>query len=300
MQKSKEQIYYTYLFLNPLKPGKFKYNEHEFEYEPFYVGKGKGKRWQTHLKEENIIVEKNKHKNNIIKQILSINKNPILIKLYENISEKEAFDYEIYLISLIGRSDLNTGPLTNLTAGGDGCVKRSNNYGRPTSDETKKKISEKIKSLGTWAGDNNPSKTKEHQEMMSKKLKNRIFSDESKLKMSISSTGKTHTLETKRKLSESRIGIKRSDSFVQKIKKANSGKKRTPQVKLKYSLMRRKNKVDFLNELIFIKENMFLNIDILFEKIRIISLAYLKKIYDGQHFVCEISTEELKTILSTL
>jgi hypothetical protein len=40
--------------------------------------------------------------------------------LCENISQKEAFDLEIMLISEYGRKDLNNGLLCNLTAGGEG------------------------------------------------------------------------------------------------------------------------------------------------------------------------------------
>jgi hypothetical protein len=36
--------YYVYIILNPLKSGDFNYEEYHFDYEPFYVGNGKGKR----------------------------------------------------------------------------------------------------------------------------------------------------------------------------------------------------------------------------------------------------------------
>lgn len=44
-----ERKYYTYIYLDPRKPGKYEYtlkNEEtiRFDYEPFYVGKGTGNR----------------------------------------------------------------------------------------------------------------------------------------------------------------------------------------------------------------------------------------------------------------
>ena len=35
-----EKKYYVYIYIDPRKPGKFKYGEYEFDYEPFYIGKG--------------------------------------------------------------------------------------------------------------------------------------------------------------------------------------------------------------------------------------------------------------------
>jgi len=45
--------YYNYIYLNPLKPGKYKLGKLNFclLYEPFYVGKGQGDRYLQHIKE---------------------------------------------------------------------------------------------------------------------------------------------------------------------------------------------------------------------------------------------------------
>lgn len=109
--------FYVYVYLNPLKIGNYNYGKINFNYEPFYVGKGCNNRCNFHTK---YVDEKNKLKQNIINKIIKNNKNPIIIKLYENITEYSAFRIEKYLINLIGRRDIKTGCLSNLTNGGDG------------------------------------------------------------------------------------------------------------------------------------------------------------------------------------
>ena len=108
--------YYTYLYLDPRKSGEFIYDEFTFNYEPFYVGKGKDDRLKKHLG----CYDNNNLKNNKIKKIIKGGLSPIIIKVYENLSEKIAIEKEIYLIDKIGRSDKLIGPLTNLTDGGEG------------------------------------------------------------------------------------------------------------------------------------------------------------------------------------
>jgi hypothetical protein len=41
--------FYVYIYLDPRKPGKFHYGEYCFDYEPFYVGKGKDNRMFTKI-----------------------------------------------------------------------------------------------------------------------------------------------------------------------------------------------------------------------------------------------------------
>lgn len=113
--------YYIYVYLNPLKVGNFSYGKVNFVYEPFYIGKGKDNRLMSHLIDYNT---NNKLKKNIINKIKKTGNYPIIEKLYENISEYSAFRLEKYFIKLIGRKDLNSGSLSNLTDGGEGCSGR--------------------------------------------------------------------------------------------------------------------------------------------------------------------------------
>jgi hypothetical protein len=115
---------YVYIYYDPRKS----------PIEPIYIGKGKGKRISFH---------KNRAKNPILKRklekIKDLGLEPIVEKFIDNISDEEALKLEIELISKYGRIDLKTGPLCNLTEGGDGTS------GRIASEETKKLWSEQRK-----------------------------------------------------------------------------------------------------------------------------------------------------------
>jgi hypothetical protein len=139
--------HYVYIYLNPLKPGVFNYGRFEFNYEPFYIGKGFNNRINWHLKEAKYLIENdiiptgNRHKLNTIIKIVNNGFEPIRIKIYENISNFSACRCERNLIRIIGRNDLKKGPLTNMTDGGEGSI------GFKMSEESKKKMSESIKKI---------------------------------------------------------------------------------------------------------------------------------------------------------
>lgn len=127
--------FYVYVYLDPRKPGKYIYGEYEFDYEPFYVGKGKGNRFKNHLTKYLLENDNNKLKVNKINKIINNENDIIILKVNKKLSHKNAGSIEKLLIQTIGRIDLGTGCLTNLTDGGEGSYKRF------MSQETKDKIS---------------------------------------------------------------------------------------------------------------------------------------------------------------
>jgi len=106
-----EDNFYIYIYLDPRKSGQYNYGSYEFEYEPFYVGKGQGNR---------INVKKSDHCENKINKIKRLGFETIRIKLKENLEENYSFELEEELIKLIGKEILNEGPLTNIADGGEG------------------------------------------------------------------------------------------------------------------------------------------------------------------------------------
>ena len=122
-------MYYTYAYLRENRT-------------PYYIGKGKGNR----------IFNKNKG------DIRPPKDKSRIIFLKKNLTEAEAFRHEIYMIAVFGRKDLGTGILRNRTDGGEGVSgiseetrrkiseatkgEKNHNYGKPHSEEHKRKLSE--------------------------------------------------------------------------------------------------------------------------------------------------------------
>ena len=123
----------------------------------FYIGIGKKRRAYAAA-----------GRNNIWKKI--VNKTDYKIEIIqENLSREDANELEIFLISIYGRIDINTGTLANMTDGGDGGLKVV------ISQERRKKVSEFHKG--------------------------KLSSDKTKLKMRNSQLGKKTSEKTKLKQS---------------------------------------------------------------------------------------------------
>jgi hypothetical protein len=153
--------YYTYAYLREDRT-------------PYYIGKGKKNRAHR-VSGRRIKPPKDKSR---------------IILLKQNLTEKEAFKHEIYMIAVFGRKDLGTGILHNRTDGGEG----SSGSPRFFTEEHKQK-------LRTYAKDREV--TQETREKIGRKLKNRKFSQETRDKMSNSKKGVPHTKEHNEKIRKS-------------------------------------------------------------------------------------------------
>ena len=210
--------YYTYAYLREDKT-------------PYYIGKGSGKR--IYSKDRTIKPPKDKSR---------------IIYLKQNLTEEEAFRHEIYMIAVLGRIDLGTGILHNMTDGGEGSsgwvpseesrrkmsqsskgkthskeskikmseAKKGNTYmlGKTLSEETRRKIGEASKGRDPSEetrrkiSESKKNISEETRRKMSEASKGRTPSEESRRKMSQSSKDKTHSEETKRKIGDAGKGRK--------------------------------------------------------------------------------------------
>lgn len=159
-------MFYVYCILDPRKPGYYKYDELEFNFEPFYVGKASKRRLKNTLQYKK---RRNTIKNNKLKAIKKSGLQPNLIILYDNLDELSAFNLEKSSIKKIGRIIDKKGPLGNLTEGGDGTT------GYKHTDLARKKISETHRGI---------VKSKEWIEKLIKSHKGYKTTDKTKKKLS--------------------------------------------------------------------------------------------------------------------
>lgn len=93
---------------------------------PYYVGKGtKDRAWQKHMR-------KNENQ-------LAVPPRDRIVFVAQNLLEEETHEWEVALISILGRKDLGTGCLRNLTDGGEGMS------GRTRPQKERDAISSKLK-----------------------------------------------------------------------------------------------------------------------------------------------------------
>ena len=195
--------YYVYVYLHPIKKGNFDFDSYSFQYEPFYVGKGCGNRLNQHIHEATTHKDTNPLKCDIIRDIISEEKYPIIIKIKENLSEDDSLKLEEELIRSIGTIRNKTGSLTNLDDGG----KKTNGFkGRLHTSDTKEKIRNKMKGKVT-----SPIWSKDRKEKLKTSLKEYHKNNPtSVVGKNNGMYGKQHDKETKDKMSENRKGDKNS------------------------------------------------------------------------------------------
>ena len=209
----------VYVFLDPRKPGIYKFGDLCFEHEPIYIGKGTESRPKRHLflyKRSSIRFY------NKLKSIVRDGHDPLYQILYKNLTEVDSFLEEKRLILLIGRVE-SGGTLLNLSDGGEG------QSGFKHSEESKKKTSTSIRNNKEWL---DYMKSDEFSDKVSKSLmghegygKGVPRKDEVKDKIRNSVTGdknhffgKTHSKQSKEKMSFKRKGKMNSNSKRYNIK----------------------------------------------------------------------------------
>lgn len=119
-----QERFYFYFLCDPRKPGSHNYGQYSLPFEPYYCGKGVRTR---------VLSKKNKKAQDKTNKIRSLGLEPYHINIGP-FDEDTAFNYEEMFVSLIGRDDLQTGPLFNLQDGGKG--------GKSPSLESRQKMSD--------------------------------------------------------------------------------------------------------------------------------------------------------------
>jgi hypothetical protein len=181
---------------------------------PYYIGKGQGNRIDSPKGRRFNLPPKDQRK-----------------ILAGGLTEPEAFEYEIALISLLGRKDQGTGCLRNLTDGGEGTS------GHVHSPETLAKISAASRNCSPehrakiGAANSNPSP--ETRAKLSAALKGRKLSSEHRAKISAASSNPSP--ETRAKISAASKGHVLSPEAKAKISAANKGRKHSPETWAKRS-----------------------------------------------------------------
>jgi len=150
---------------------------------PYYIGKGKDDRaWEQHR-----INNKGVH----------TPKKSYIIILESNLTEIGALALERRMIRWYGRKDLGTGILHNRTDGGEGTS------GIVFTEDHKSKISNALKGI------KRPPQSEKRKSLVSEKLKGRVKSEETKLKLRLSHNKNSNP-----------VGVKRSEETKQKMREA--------------------------------------------------------------------------------
>ena len=198
-----ENEYYVYVYLDPRKQGYYQYGSTSFEYEPFYVGKGKGARKSQHLFEASLSRGSAGPKVAKIRKLVSLGLEPIVVTPFENLSESVAYAKEDEMITLIGSpfiDNIEDGPLVNMLLGANPPNHKGKSYVEiygsvERAESEKRKRREKLDAVNFF------------------NKRGTTHTDATKRKMSVASKmgqcnggyrkGKIHTDETRQLMSES-------------------------------------------------------------------------------------------------
>lgn len=226
--------FYTYMYFDPRKPGKYQFDDLLFDFEPIYVGKGKGTRCFEHLKDNTQTIKATK-----IKKIIKEGYDPIIVKIQENISEYEAKKLEAEIMKKIGTiveiECLPRGPLTNTRY-------TSSFESDCLSEETKHKLSEIGKNR--WSEEKKQKRSAEMKDMWAEeeyrksqidKISNGVQKEEFKKANSERSKQLWEDPSYREKQKETR----NNPEYKKKMNKSLSGKTRTDEQKKLMSLIQK-------------------------------------------------------------
>lgn len=175
--------------------------------EPFYIGKGKGRRAYSHLTAS--VMQRGLDKGwffyHKLQKLLASGTSPEIRFLCKELTEDQALYWETFFIGALGRRDIKTGCLCNMTSGGDGPS------GRVVSEETRQKLSK------VWKGRKHSAETR-------RKI------SESKQNMSVA---------TRQKISKARKGIVFSDEHRHNLSKGQKQRFARPEERAKISISRK-------------------------------------------------------------
>ena len=196
-----DYIYYVYLLFRETG-------------QPFYVGKGRDRRWLIHEYKARLGTEPNRHKASIILNMLEAGWTDIpKVKIAEHLTHDQACAYEAAWIMALGRHP--NGPLVNLTDGGEGTL------GRLYSDKTRAKLSaskrgktpseEVLARLRTaWLGRTHSAETRAKMAASARKRIRKPFSAEARARMGDSHRGRPRPAETREKI---RASVRKTKSL---------------------------------------------------------------------------------------
>lgn len=185
---------------------------------PFYIGLGKNNRLNHHLTPSVLKTKKLPFFYSKLSKMISNNEKFHIKIIKNNLTRNEAEIIEQILISLIGRRDLNTGTLCNLTDGGDGALNCI------VKEKTRVKLSQKSKGRKL---------SKEHKNILRKCNLGKIHSKETRLKMSIGQRGtskpKKNIIEFKKKC---KIAAQERLNDAKYVEKHKKGVRKNHEVKI--------------------------------------------------------------------
>ena len=173
---------------------------------PFYIGKGRGRRITDHFRPSSLV--RRSHKNNVINKSKRDGVSVLSEILFDGLTEPEAHAKEVEVIAFYGRR-ANGGCLTNATDGGEGVS------GYKPTPETMEKIAAKKRGMPL---------SDDHKKKISSALIGRVMSKESVEKTASANRGKKRSPEQIENSSKALRGVKRKQDTKTAMSIARKGK----------------------------------------------------------------------------